>query len=62
MHALKKWATWRLGRRETGDVSRKFEGEIRKEKEKKRRNEEGKGKKREERGTKRERGGRKWNA
>ena len=33
-HAWKKWATWQPGRRETGDISGKFEGK----------NEEGKGK------------------
>ena len=48
-HAWKKWATWRPGRRETVDVSGKFEGKNDEEKGK----EEGKiGKERERRGKK----------
>ena len=49
IHAWKKWATWRPGRRETVDVSGKFEGKNDEEKGK----EEGKiGKERERRGKK----------
>ena len=57
LHAWKKSATRRPGRRETGDVSGKFvgkneegkgkeEGKMRKERERRGKNEEGKGKKR----------------